>query len=1567
MEAETSVKVSVRIRPQVSKEIIEMCKVCTSITPNEPQVWLGSTKAFTFDHVFNMDSKQEEVYSQCVASLIEGCLDGYNATVLAYGQTGSGKTYTMGTGFDVRVTHENKGIIPRAVEHLFQGIQAKQSKAKEMGIPPPEFKVNVQFLELYNEQIIDLLADDLGTNSNQIKIHEDASGGIYTVNTCARSVTSVDSTLDCLKKGSLSRTTASTNMNSQSSRSHAIFTLYIKQQRIVSLDEHLKGIPTDGPMPSHEFETLTAKFHFVDLAGSERLKRTGATGDRAKEAVSINAGLLALGNVISALGDKKKQGCHVPYRDSKLTRLLQDSLGGNSQTLMIACISPSDRDFMETLNTLRYANRAKNIKNKITANQDKASETITLLRKEIQRLQLELMEYKQGKRIIGEDGNEQINDMYHENTMLQKEIANLKLRVKALQDTNERLIARNTELTLEKETGGWIVNGDDQPSDLKDMVVKYLREIEELRTKLIEMEETCSQLRKQAQRSTMSRMSMSPFSSTSVAVVGNYNFSEEPESYDTILKEAKKDLAKQKKISRNLSKSYKDIDTISETNGNNNGDGDGANSGGSNPSPTNGESDSGCGGGTTDGATDAGEDDEGVNGASSSPASDESDASDDESDTEYQLVELSNEISVKEKLILELEKSQRKMMSMKHHYEEKLSQLQTKINEIETERDRVLAKLTNVGSGGNDKAKKVRDDYQTKLNALQTEMKKLKMAEKEHASAMKSQSKYESQLRNLKNEVGEMKKQKVNLLKKMKEEAQRHKEAELRQNKKLSQLAKQERLKDVKIRNLETEANRVKSLLKRKEDQVVAMKKMIKPMSDKVAGRVKSSRVRKGSEKPSVILSPKVIKQRWQSIEQDINKVMLYKKNIAIHELQMDRFLAQRRRLVREREETKAKLQESKRTGKSEDIIAELSEELGNIEDNILYLNTNIDECQSTIMQLEETAGDTPTLEVNTLLVDVGLEEMKYLFEKVLTMAINQSLLACQKEEEAHEYEMKYNQLEDSSVAQENLLNLLLDTTFIEDPNKRPPTTNSTNSNNINSNNNGGSVNGNNNHNLNNEAKDKVSALNTYEKHHNGDTISSIHTTPVSTVTPTSTSGNTNVNNENGSGRPEKARRLTKTPQELLFEQSRNSINLADDPMTQSLVNPISLLAKNNSDLHRVPSAPSLNETNETTPPSSPQIFRRNKEENVFSRLTSGTNTNGQNNPDRGIMVPCTNRSYDKYSPLILSSTAEGHSRPVLSVALTDDVMFSGSKDCTVKIWDLHTGREIQSLEDHPDSVVKVAYNEYIRLAFSVSKSIIKVWDTRENPARCIKILNSLGLADGLVASAASRTNDLGQHENRILDIQLNKYGTVLFSTCGHTVRVWDLRKYYCIGKLNTSHQANVICMAVEDSGNDSNIIATGSKDHYIKLFEVMEDIGGIHQPICTLDPPHYDGIESLALSGDTLFSASRDACIKKWDLTLPHKKLVQSINQAHKDWIQALAIKKDASTLISGCRSGFVKLWSTDTCQPIGELRAHSGAIHSLDVNSRLVATGSADNNIGLFRWRSSADPSPDLCDYEP
>ena len=262
--------------------------------------------------------------------------------------------------------------------------------------------MTAQFLELYNEEIIDLLSDDK-TKSYNIKIHEDENGSIYTVGTTGITIKSPEKALQCLHKGTLSRQTGSTNMNAQSSRSHAIFTIFIKQQRIIEIENgHLMetesetNLHNEIELKNQEFETLSAKFNFVDLAGSERLKRTGATGDRAKEGISINSGLLALGNVISALGDKNKRALHVPYRDSRLTRLLQDSLGGNSRTLMIACISPSDRDFIETLGTLRYANRAKNIRNKVVANQDKSSQTISILRKQIEQLELELQEYRQG-------------------------------------------------------------------------------------------------------------------------------------------------------------------------------------------------------------------------------------------------------------------------------------------------------------------------------------------------------------------------------------------------------------------------------------------------------------------------------------------------------------------------------------------------------------------------------------------------------------------------------------------------------------------------------------------------------------------------------------------------------------------------------------------------------------------------------------------------------------------------------------------------------------------------------------------------------------------------------------------------------------------------------------------------------------------------------------------------------------------------------------------------------------------------------------------------------------------
>lgn len=492
-DEDTTVRVAVRIRPQISREIIDMCNICTSVTPGEPQVTLGNDKAFTYNYVFDTFSTQDEVYEKCVAPLVSSSLQGYNATVLAYGQTGSGKTYTMGSGFEVNLPQDEIGIIPRAIHDLFNSINSEIEKAYELGMQPPEFKITAQFMELYNEEVIDLF-NPTNNREKAYKIHEYPHTGIQVTGITVKKVTSAEEALQSLRLGALSRTTASTQMNTQSSRSHAIFTLQIVQQRIADKE-------------SNDFETLTAKFHFVDLAGSERLKRTGATGDRAKEGISINCGLLALGNVISALGDKSKKATYIPYRDSKLTRLLQDSLGGNSRTVMIACVSPSDRDFMETLNTLKYANRARNIKNKVILNQDRSSQTINMLKHQISQLQMELLEFKQGKRIINEDGTETVNDMFYENNLLQMEISHLKTRIKALQDTIDSLTLRVSTLMAEKVTNNW--TNQDKENDLVLMIQTYMKEIEELRTKLLEANTVCDQLRKQIAKAAHHQSSIS--------------------------------------------------------------------------------------------------------------------------------------------------------------------------------------------------------------------------------------------------------------------------------------------------------------------------------------------------------------------------------------------------------------------------------------------------------------------------------------------------------------------------------------------------------------------------------------------------------------------------------------------------------------------------------------------------------------------------------------------------------------------------------------------------------------------------------------------------------------------------------------------------------------------------------------------------------------------------------------------------------------------------------------------------------------------------------------------------
>uniref|UniRef100_A0A3Q3N2J1 Kinesin family member 7 n=1 Tax=Mastacembelus armatus TaxID=205130 RepID=A0A3Q3N2J1_9TELE len=361
----SAVQVAVRVRPLLPKELLHCHESCITVDTELHRVTLGHDRHFLCDFLFEETCCQEEVYSLSVQPLIDAFFQGFNATVFAYGQTGSGKTYTIGEANICSFRDEEQGIIPRAVADVFKLLDENDLT---------DFSVRVSYLEVYKEEFKDLL--EVETASKDIHIRED-KGNIVLCGIKECEVEGLDEVLSLLESGNTARHTGATQMNPNSSRSHTIFTVYMDKRR---------GSSRYGTTTSTESQMLSSKFHFVDLAGSERILRTGNTGERLKESIQINSGLLALGNVIGALGDPKRKGSHIPYRDSKITRILKDSLGGNSKTLMIACVSPSSSDFDESLNTLNYATRARNIQNRATVNYKREPDRVEGLEQQIKAL-----------------------------------------------------------------------------------------------------------------------------------------------------------------------------------------------------------------------------------------------------------------------------------------------------------------------------------------------------------------------------------------------------------------------------------------------------------------------------------------------------------------------------------------------------------------------------------------------------------------------------------------------------------------------------------------------------------------------------------------------------------------------------------------------------------------------------------------------------------------------------------------------------------------------------------------------------------------------------------------------------------------------------------------------------------------------------------------------------------------------------------------------------------------------------------------------------------------------------
>jgi hypothetical protein len=306
--------------------------------------------------------------------MLKSFLQGYNCTIMAYGQTGSGKTYSMGTSDITYQDTENQGLISRFVADLFANLNASKDEGELLS-----FAVKASNLEIYGEEVFDLLdSGSAAPNPLQrvsLKVRED--GGKFFVQGLKEvEVEDAEATLEMLSAGARQRITACTSMNAGSSRSHAVFTLQL-EQRVRS--------KTTGGVGEEDVQTLVSKLTFVDLAGSERPKRSGAKGQQLQESIQINSGLSQLGLVINSLADEQKlkngkTNSHVPYRDSKLTILLKDALGGNSQTLFLACVSPAESNEDETKTTLQYAKQARNIQNKPVQNVDKAKRQLQRLR-----------------------------------------------------------------------------------------------------------------------------------------------------------------------------------------------------------------------------------------------------------------------------------------------------------------------------------------------------------------------------------------------------------------------------------------------------------------------------------------------------------------------------------------------------------------------------------------------------------------------------------------------------------------------------------------------------------------------------------------------------------------------------------------------------------------------------------------------------------------------------------------------------------------------------------------------------------------------------------------------------------------------------------------------------------------------------------------------------------------------------------------------------------------------------------------------------------------------------------
>ncbi|KAF0040343.1 hypothetical protein F2P81_006241 [Scophthalmus maximus] len=574
-----------------------------------------------------------------------------------------------------------------------------------------------------------------------------------------------------------------------------------------------------------------------------------------------------------------------------------------------------------------------------------------------------------------------------------------------------------------------------------------------------------------------------------------------------------------------------------------------------------------------------------------------------------------------------------------------------------------------------------------------------------------------------------------------------------------------------------------------------------------------------GSRRTVGVYSTRIARNKWQSLERRICDVIMQRMTISNMEADMNRLLKQREELTKRKEKVIRKRDRLVREGpEAEKAMPPINEEVDALTANIDYINDSIADCQANIMQMEETKEEGDTVDVSAVIGSCTLAEARFLLDHFMSMAINKGLQAAQKESQVKVMEGRLKQTEITSATQNQLLFHMLKEKAEFNPELDAL--------------------------LGNALQGKCAA-----QLENGDDSSSDESAQSPSAEGTTFAsdlmklcGETKTRN--------KARRRTTTQMELLYANSDS----APDAPTADFSSPMLPLAE--------------------TPDGGGDMDTSGSSVRDYTALSPGFSSKMGS---MGVINPVPSTKSGRSATLQCVHVAEGHSKAVLCVDCTDDLLFTGSKDRTCKVWNLVTGQEIMSLAGHPNNVVSVRYCS--SLVFTVSTSYIKVWDIRDS-AKCIRTLTSSGQVNvgDVYAANTSRTVTIPAGENQINQIALNPNGTVLYAAAGNSVRVWDLRRFASTGKL-TGHLGPVMCLTVDHTGGNQDLVITGSKDHYIKVFDVTEGSLGSIGPTHNFEPPHYDGIESLVVQGDILFSGSRDNGIKKWDLD--RKDLLQDTSQA--------------------------------------------------------------------------------------